>query len=554
VSVTADINNVPIFVLEDGAKLDLLRKWNVAASQIATDAKGCAESFRNANIVLIPNNDDSGYQYIDKVGSALTGIAKSIRVLVLPGLDKGHDILDWAGAGGTAEQLMALSEQAPQWMPAPTAEAFATDMEAKKAAAEAEEQRLLDELARSRNLDYAKRRRAAAKELGINVGALDREVEARREAFAVRRGPAPLFPHWIVEPWPEPVNGDALLPAIIGRIKRHAVLTPDETIAVGLWILMAWAHQPVAVHSPILLVTSPEANSGKSTLIDLISYLVPRGLASVGVSQGALYRTIEMYEPTIAIDEADVLLADNEALRSVVNSGWTRGSGVLRCVGNSNTPHLFPTFCPKAIGMKGKKLPDTTLSRCITIEMRRKKASEPVERFQRVDDVELNDLRQKCLRWTTDNIEALKIATPEMPGFTNRLADNWHLMLAIADLAGGEWPGFGRRAASVLAKVSDIGDASTTIRLLADINAIFDELGVDRIASSDLADALGSIEGSPWPELKGGRGITTNELARLLKPYGIAPATIRISADMTLKGYQFWQFRDAFERYLGGIS
>src|SRR5712671_1306966 len=103
VSVTADINNVPIFVLEDGAKLDLLRKWNVAASQIATDAKGCAESFRNANIVLIPNNDDSGYQYIDKVGSALTGIAKSIRVLVLPGLDKGHDILDWAGAGGTAE-------------------------------------------------------------------------------------------------------------------------------------------------------------------------------------------------------------------------------------------------------------------------------------------------------------------------------------------------------------------------------------------------------------------------------------------------------------------
>ena len=45
------------------------------------------------------------------------------------------------------------------------------------------------------------------------------------------------------------------------------------------------------------------------------------------------------------------------------------------------------------------------------------------------------------MRWATDNAEALKGTEPEMPpGFDNRLGDNYRVLLAIADLAGGEWP------------------------------------------------------------------------------------------------------------------
>jgi hypothetical protein len=43
------------------------------------------------------------------------------------------------------------------------------------------------------------------------------------------------------------------------------------------------------------------------------------------------------------------MLVDNEPLRAIINSGWTRGSGVLRCDGDD--PRLFSTFCPKAIGL-----------------------------------------------------------------------------------------------------------------------------------------------------------------------------------------------------------
>jgi Protein of unknown function (DUF3631) len=99
-------------------------------------------------------------------------------------------------------------------------------------------------------------------------------------------------------------------------------------------------------------------------------------------------------------------------------------------------PHAFPTFCPKVIGLKGKRLPDTTLSRAIIIELQRKRACDRVEHFRSIDDPGLEELRRQALRWADDNAEVLKDAQSDMPaGFDNRVGDNWHLLLAIADLA-----------------------------------------------------------------------------------------------------------------------
>ena len=52
-------------------------------------------------------------------------------------------------------------------------------------------------------------------------------------------------------------------------------------------------------------------------------------------------------------------------------------------------------------------------------------------------------------------IATLETAVPELPaGFDNRLGDNWRLMLAIADLAGGEWADQARQAATAIARVA----------------------------------------------------------------------------------------------------
>jgi hypothetical protein len=555
--IEAIANERAIFVVEGEAKVDLLWSWNVPATCCAGGGKKRkpehSEYLRGADVVIVPDNDEIGWRHLHQVGASLVGIAARIRVLALPGLPPKGDVVDWVNNGGTREQFDALIDQAPEWQPPP--EALAEES-GDKAKAATDEQKLIDELARLSALDYDRRRDEAADQMGIRRGTLDGEVERRRAERAEEAGPAPLFGHWVVEPWPEAVDTGELILALAARIKRHVILSDDEALTVALWIMFAWVHDMAAVHSPILLVTSAEANSGKTQLLSLIGFLVPRALVCVEISEATLFRTIEKWQPTIIVDEADVILINNEPLRSVINTSWTRGSSVPRCIGDDNTPHAFPTFCPKVIGMKGRKLPDTTLSRSIIIEMKRKKAGEHVAHFRSIDDAGLAELRRRALRWANDNGEKLDGTEPDLPpGFDNRLGDNWSLLLAIADYAGGEWPTKARKAATKLSKMSDATSVGT--RALADIKAIFyppppeeGDLPLERISSADLVAMLAADPESPWAEWKGGKPITQAQLARVLKPFGIASETIRLSEHSTPRGYQRSQFEDAWERYL----
>src|SRR5262249_10580584 len=162
-------------------------------------------------------------------------------------------------------------------------------------------------LANTKGLDYDRQRKAAAKELGVSAKAIDEEVKILREDAQV----APLYGHWIVEPWPDPVDGDALLRDIIRRIKRHVIVSDDGTLGIGLWVMLSWVHDEIATHSPILNINSAEPESGKSTTIGLISFLMPKCIASVEASEAAIYRAIKRWQPSFAFDEFDSILADD---------------------------------------------------------------------------------------------------------------------------------------------------------------------------------------------------------------------------------------------------
>ena len=101
-------------------------------------------------------------------------------------------------------------------------------------------------------------------------------------------------------------RGDSFLQAIVRRLKRHIIFNDEAATAVALWIAFAWTHD-AATHSPFLLVTSAEMNSGKTTLLGLIRFLVPRPLFTVEISSAVLYRAIEKWTPTLIVDEADAI-------------------------------------------------------------------------------------------------------------------------------------------------------------------------------------------------------------------------------------------------------
>jgi hypothetical protein len=356
------------------------------------------------------------------------------------------------------------------------------------------------------------------------------------------------------EPWSEPVDGTALLDSISTVLRRYMVMTKEQADTAALWVLFAHSHDAFQV-SPILAVQSPVMGCGKSRLQAILTPMLPHALAVCNLGAATLFRTVEKYKPTLLIDEADTFMRENEGLRGIVNSGWLRsGAQTIRLVGDDHETRTFSTWCPKVIAAIGK-LPLTIQDRSIVIELKRKTEGEMVKRFGIREANELKPLCSKAARWATDNIDTLREATPDpLTHLGDRQADSWTPLLAIADLAGGDWPDRARKAAETLSggeRDPEADDAG--VMLIADCVAAFKERKADRLSTSDLIAELVKIEGRPWPEWSKGKPITPRGLAKLLKPFGIKPKVERAGDDQ-FRGYEAHAFTDAFSRYSQGSN
>jgi hypothetical protein len=91
----------------------------------ATTNVGGAEKWRfeysktleGKDIVILPDNDEPGRKHAEKVARMIHGIAKSVKVIELPGLPEKGDVSDWIESGGTKEALQKLIDQGDVWMP-----------------------------------------------------------------------------------------------------------------------------------------------------------------------------------------------------------------------------------------------------------------------------------------------------------------------------------------------------------------------------------------------------------------------------------------------------
>ena len=134
--------------------------------------------------------------------------------------------------------------------------------------------------------------------------------------------------------------------------------------------------------------------------------------------------------------------------------------------------------------------------------------------------------------------------SPDLP-VEDRAADNWEPLVALADVAGGDWPARARKAAVLLCAEDADADteASLGLRLLADIRDIFADLTVLFLPSADLTVSLRKLPEAPWQ----GIDLSMHKLAFLLKPYSVRP---RQNDARTARGYHAADFADPFRRYL----
>lgn len=402
----------------------------------------------------------------------------------------------------------------------------------------------LARLAELSPIEYDRRREAVAKSMKIRSSTLDKAVNGLRQEKHSAEG----IDFDDVEPWPHPVDPALLLSDLVGVIKRF-IICPDETAhAAALWIAMTWFMDVVQV-APLAVISAPEKRCGKSQLLFLLGRLVHRPLAASNITSAALFRAVDAWKPTLLVDEADAFMKDNEELRGLLNCGHTRDSAyIVRVVGDDLTPKRFNVWGAKALAGIGH-LADTIMDRSIVLELRRKLPHEQVLRLRHAEPGLFDDLTAKLAKFANDTRERLRRCRPDLPdALHDRAQDNWEPLLAIAEVAGGDWPQLARHAALMLSGSTEDGGTIGN-ELLADIREVFESKGMAKISTADLITALCDDDEKSWATYNRGKPITPRQVAKKLKEYGIASKNIRVDYGV-VKGFEHEQFKEAFARYL----
>jgi hypothetical protein len=455
---------------EPAADALIARGIDAVATVTGAGAIPCSESLKallSFDVVLWPDNDDSGRLHMETVGSALTSLGVGrVRTLSWPAAPVRGDAADFTGDNDELGGLIAAA----------------------------------------------------------------REYE-----------PQPL------------IDGVTLSNSIRSFLLRFVVLSDCQADACSLWVLHTHAID-AADCTPYLNIRSAEKQSGKTRLLEVLECLVARSWRASYTTTAALMRSIDSDAPTLLLDEMDAATkADREygeALRGMLNAGFRRGGSHRICdTGRGNAVRDFSVFCPKAIAGIGD-LPDTVRDRSIPIDMKRRTAAERVERFQTRKTPELaRPLHDACSGWAAQYVSSLRDMAIDLPEWlSDRAADGWEPIFAIARAVGGDWLDRALAAARELSAGDAGEDASMGVTLLRDIREIFREKAADRLFTEELLVELNAIEESPWGNWYG-RPMTGQGLAKLLRPFQIKPKQVRIGSD-TKKGYELDWFRDNFARYL----
>jgi Protein of unknown function (DUF3631) len=346
-----------------------------------------------------------------------------------------------------------------------------------------------------------------------------------------------------------------LLDDVCKFLRRFVVMSDIQTDASALWTAHTHAIE-AAEATPYLAVTSAVKGSGKSRLREALELIVSKPLSSANMSDAALFRAIATMTPTLLLDEADAIFKarEREDLRGLLNAGYRRGAVTYRIGGaNKTTLESFPVFGAKAFFGIGDFLPDTLADRAIAIRLQKRiRGEEAIDRFrQRLVTDDGAELRDRLADWLEPQLDVLRAAWPALPDeLDDRAQDSWEPLLAIADLAGGNWPERALRAAVELSTGDEREDDSLSVQLLRDIHTVFTANGNDaRLRTLALLEGLHAIEESPWGDYYG-KPLSANVLSRLLKPYRVK--TMPVWHDgQTVRGYKLEQFDEPFARVLG---
>jgi hypothetical protein len=196
---------------------------------------------------------------------------------------------------------------------------------------------------------------------------------------------------------------------------------------------------------------------------------------------------------------------------------------------------------------------DTIIDRSIVITLVRKLPTQRVDALAIDAKEKMLDTRRRMVRWTADNLAAVKFDIEGTPMMGNdRARQNWAVVAAFAQAMGPQAHAALLKAAVELSDTAGI-EENVEIDLLNDIRDLTLAKKEVHIQSAVLVKELLKLKERPWGEVNRGRELTENKLARMLKPFKIAPEKFR-DGIVTHRGYSVPALMAVFDRYLASSS
>ncbi|MEB2527824.1 DUF3631 domain-containing protein [Kocuria rosea] len=242
------------------------------------------------------------------------------------------------------------------------------------------------------------------------------------------------------------------LSEVLNTVREHlgTYLMPaseDDLDLLALWAVSTHLAEETYT-TPRLIITSPVAGSGKTTVLEHFERLVPNPVQMASVSSSALIpRLIDAQPSTLLIDEAEKSLNPNkpgiEDILGVINSGYKRGGSRPTLVPDKESGwrvQKLSTFAPVAMAGNSPHLPDDTVSRAHTVTMFPALEGDVEETDWEVIEGDVLDLGQRIAAVADTLRETVRNTRPPVPsGCVGRIKERWLPLKRIAALASVDW-------------------------------------------------------------------------------------------------------------------
>jgi hypothetical protein len=182
-------------------------------------------------------------------------------------------------------------------------------------------------------------------------------------------------------------------------IMAHVDLADAEAYDVLVsWVFASWTLERWSIAPYLFFFGS--FGTGKTRCLEVLSKLCSRGWLALYVTPANVYRPLQLWKPSLFLDEAEIY-GDKHEILGLLNGSYRKGQYVARQKGTDGEyeTEFFDCFGFKAIAGT-KDLAKTLRSRCIIFQTTN--ATRKIRFF--VDEKRCTELRNKLLMWRFDKM------------------------------------------------------------------------------------------------------------------------------------------------------